>query len=238
MVAAAERSLQALTPAASLGARALRPLAAMAISDTKALATVAWPCGQRRAPQAGPPRCGGPWGGYFDAGGLRIARRVCGRFPAVPSWGLLGGKRQISPTKQCVEAVHITTLAARRASRTAPETAVVATILNRLCAAIDSVEDPCAKVRFVLAFLRFDICDARAHRMPETAGQAAWQAILLDRGWGGSALHQVCPSSLLGQSCPAVGRKLLFAGLRACSDLADLAQKTAAPQGLRGSLGE
>ena len=52
-------------------------------------------------------------------------------------------------------------LAARRASRTAPETAVVATILIRLCAAIDSVEDPCAKVRFVFAFLRFDFCDAR-----------------------------------------------------------------------------
>ena len=31
----------------------------------------------------------------------------------------------------------------------------------RLCAAIDSVEDPCAKVRFAFAFLRFDFCDAR-----------------------------------------------------------------------------
>ena len=37
----------------------------------------------------------------------------------------------------------------------------MATILIRLCAAIDSVEDLCAKVRFVFAFLRFDFCDAR-----------------------------------------------------------------------------
>ena len=51
-------------------------------------------------------------------------------------------------------------LAARRVSKTAPETAVTATILNRLCAAIDSVEDPCAKVRFAFAFLRFDFCHA------------------------------------------------------------------------------
>jgi hypothetical protein len=32
-------------------------------------------------------------------------------------------------------------LAARRASRTVPETTVLATILTRLCVAIDSVED-------------------------------------------------------------------------------------------------
>ena len=38
---------------------------------------------------------------------------------------------------------------------------MVATILIRLRAAIDSVEEVCAKVRFVFAFLRFDFCDAR-----------------------------------------------------------------------------
>ena len=52
-------------------------------------------------------------------------------------------------------------LAARRASRTAPETAVMATILTRLWVAIDSVEDTKANVRFAFAFLRFDFCDAR-----------------------------------------------------------------------------
>ena len=51
-------------------------------------------------------------------------------------------------------------LAARRASRTAPETAVMATILIRLCLASDSGEDTCA-IRFALAFLRFDFCDVR-----------------------------------------------------------------------------
>ena len=38
---------------------------------------------------------------------------------------------------------------------------MVATILIRLRAAIDSVEGPCAKVRFAFAFLHFDFCDAR-----------------------------------------------------------------------------
>jgi hypothetical protein len=52
-------------------------------------------------------------------------------------------------------------LAAKRVSRTAPETAVTATILTRLCAAIESVEDTGASVWFALAFLRFDFCDAR-----------------------------------------------------------------------------
>jgi hypothetical protein len=37
-----------------------------------------------------------------------------------------------------------------------PETAVIATILTRLCVAIDSVEDMYASVRRALAFLRFD----------------------------------------------------------------------------------
>jgi len=38
---------------------------------------------------------------------------------------------------------------------------VMATILTKLCFAIDSVEDIQASVRFVFAFLRFDFCDAR-----------------------------------------------------------------------------
>ena len=37
----------------------------------------------------------------------------------------------------------------------------MASILTRLCLAIDSVEDTQASVRFVFAFLRFDFCDAR-----------------------------------------------------------------------------
>jgi hypothetical protein len=45
-------------------------------------------------------------------------------------------------------------LATRRVSSTAAETAVMATILIRLRAAIDSV-------RFAFAFLHFDFCDAR-----------------------------------------------------------------------------
>ena len=56
-------------------------------------------------------------------------------------------------------------LATRRVSSTAAERAVMATILIRLRAAIDSV-------RFAFAFLHFDFC---AHCKPETAGQAAWQ---------------------------------------------------------------
>ena len=38
---------------------------------------------------------------------------------------------------------------------------MVATILIRLRAAIDSIEDLYAKVRFAFAFLRFEFCDAR-----------------------------------------------------------------------------
>ena len=45
-------------------------------------------------------------------------------------------------------------------SRTAPETAVMATILTRLWVAIDSVEDTQAGARLAFAFLRFDLCDA------------------------------------------------------------------------------
>ena len=37
----------------------------------------------------------------------------------------------------------------------------MATMLTRLCAAIDSVEDTSASFRFAFAFLRFDFCDAR-----------------------------------------------------------------------------
>ena len=52
-------------------------------------------------------------------------------------------------------------LCSQKAIRTAPETAVTAIILTRLCAAIDCIEDPCAGVRFDFAFLHFDFCDAR-----------------------------------------------------------------------------
>ena len=47
-------------------------------------------------------------------------------------------------------------LGGQKGEQKRPETAVVATILIRLRAAIDSVEDLCAKVRFAFAFLRFD----------------------------------------------------------------------------------
>ena len=50
---------------------------------------------------------------------------------------------------------------------------MTATILTKLCLAIDSVEDTQASVRFVFAFLRFDFCDARI-AFPE--GQAALAA--------------------------------------------------------------
>ena len=38
---------------------------------------------------------------------------------------------------------------------------MTATILTKLCLAIDSVADTPAGVRFVFAFLRFDFCEAR-----------------------------------------------------------------------------
>ena len=37
----------------------------------------------------------------------------------------------------------------------------MATMLMRLCVAIDSVEDTWVRVRLVFAFLRFDFCDVR-----------------------------------------------------------------------------
>ena len=59
-------------------------------------------------------------------------------------------------------------LAARRASRTDPNTAVMATIWTTLCVAIESAL--WATVRFAFAFLRFDFCDAR---IAQDGGQAA-----------------------------------------------------------------
>jgi len=82
------------------------------------------------------------------------ARRAAARHDAMWHVGVRPARRQeCSKSQKC--------LAASMVSRTAPETAVMATILTKLCLAIDSVADTPAGVRFVFAFLRFDFCDAR-----------------------------------------------------------------------------
>jgi len=70
------------------------------------------------------------------------------------------------PPQACCKCQN--SLAARRASRTDPDTAVMATIWTTLCVAIESAL--WATVRFAFAFLRFVFCDAR---IAQDGGQAA-----------------------------------------------------------------
>ena len=89
----------------------------------------------------------------ISASPMRFGDQVARRGPSGGGSCACGGIFGCGKSQKC--------LAARRASRTVPETAVMATKLTRLCVAIDSVEEPQASGRFAFAFLRFDFCDAR-----------------------------------------------------------------------------
>src|SRR5881227_263681 len=52
-------------------------------------------------------------------------------------------------------------LGSQKSEQNCARDGVTATILTRLCVAIESVEHTGASVWFALAFLRFDFCDAR-----------------------------------------------------------------------------